>query len=71
MYYYIGDRGRYNISCFEVIPLLRSKGTGEQIIKQFLKENKIASKDIWVEPVNIDAARFWRKCGIECYCASE
>lgn len=71
MYYYIDNSGRYMISCFEVIPSPRSKGIGELIVKQFLKENKIASKDIYVEPINIEAARFWRKCGIECYCALE
>lgn len=68
---YIDKSGKYNISCLEVVPFMREQGIGKKIIKQFLNMNSIKPKDVCVEPPNLAAANFWRKCGIECYCPEE
>lgn len=71
--YYSIDKpdGVYNLSQFEVLKDMRSKGIGEKIIKQFFKEKNITPDRIRLEPLNSDAARFWRKCGVDCMAPDE
>ena len=45
---------------FEVIKSMRGLGLGTSIIKQFLDEHKICSKDSWLEPLSEEAEKFGR-----------
>jgi hypothetical protein len=51
---------------FEVIKSMRGLGLGTSIIKQFLDEHKICSKDSWLEPLSEEAEKFWKKLGVQC-----
>lgn len=36
------------------------------LIKQFFNEYKVSSNDIFLEPLNKESEKFWKKLGIKC-----
>ena len=57
----------YVISNFEVVSYKRSQGIGEKIIQTFFRREGILPEKVILEPLTMEAARFWRKCGVPCY----
>lgn len=50
----------------EVASTMRRLGIGTAIIKQFFNEYKVSSNDIFLEPLNKESEKFWKKLGIKC-----
>ncbi len=65
LYYHLFN-DKVHISGFEVASTMRRLGIGTAIIKQFFNEYKVSSNDIFLEPLNKESEKFWKKLGIKC-----
>lgn len=65
LYYHLFN-DKFHISGFEVASTMRRLGIGTAIIKQFFNEYKVSSNDIFLEPLNKESEKFWKKLGIKC-----
>ena len=65
LYYHLFN-DKFHISGFEVASSMRGLGIGTAIIKQFFDEYKVSSNDIFLEPLNKESEKFWKKLGIKC-----
>ncbi len=65
LYYHLFN-DKVHISGFEVASTMRRLDIGTAIIKQFFNEYKVSSNDIFLEPLNKESEKFWKKLGIKC-----